>query len=192
MKKLLFLIGILFLFVSKTFSQRPLRGDKDNARMEHLDSLKNRSVAGTKIDTTVMLQEILNTGNDVHRFTSKQYVRLTGYVILVKPGGSETCNCHSKDPKDLDIHIELALHVGDNATQAVVVEINRFTKLSNPEYTVANIKKTMLNKEVIIEGWMFFDEEHKQNAVNTNPEGTNLWRATCWEVHPVCIIELVK
>ena len=182
----------LSLFLNTyVFAQCPVKGDKPLPKFEHLDSLKNRNYVGT-IDSSVSLQTILTKVNDEKRFKTSQFVKLTGYVILVKAGGSETCNCHSKDPNDLDIHIELGLNIGDKPTQAVIVEINRFTKLTHPEYTVANLKKILLNKKVVVEGWLFFDEEHKQNAVNTNPNGTNLWRATCWEVHPVLIINIVK
>lgn len=199
---------IISLFLSSYVSAQtpcPIKGDKSNLKFEHLDSLKNRSHVGNQIDTTVTLAKILAKGEDSKRFKSSQYVCLTGYVILVKEGGLETCNCHGfkdiehKEPmtKDEqkqveDIHIELAMKLSDGATQAVIVEINRFTKLIHPEYTVANLKKLLLNQKVTLEGWMFFDEEHTQNAVNTNQTGTNLWRATCWEVHPVLIINIIK
>ena len=183
----------MLLILSNCIAQTPcpVKGDKDNLKFEHLDSLKNRNTIGL-VDNSISLQSILVKGNDEKRFTSSQYIRLTGYVILVKAGGGETCNCHSKEAGDLDIHIELALNLSDKANEAIVIEINRFTKTSNPELTLKKIKDTYLHQKVVIEGWMFFDEEHKQNAVNTNPSGGNLWRATCWEVHPVMKITKIN
>ena len=201
MKKiLLFLLIILSNLVIAQIC--PPKGDKDNAKFMALDVLKNRNVAGT-VDNTVTLEKMLTRGDDTKRFTSSQYVKVTGYVILVKYGGAETCNCHNKkfnpktgkfdgdtftDKSQFDIHIELAENPGDKSTQANIVEINRYTQRDNPLLTFANIKK-MVGKKVEVQGFLFFDEEHHQNAVNTSLKG-NLWRATCWEIHPcMSIIE---
>lgn len=179
------LLTILSLASLQAFSQNPcpVKGDSKSPKLQHLDTLKNRTKPGI-IDRTVTLEKILAPGNDLSRFKTSQYVQVTGYVILVKPGGSETCNCHSKDADDLDIHIEIAEKPTDNAKDAMIVEINRFTKLQHPEWTVASLKK-LIGKKVTVEGWIFSDEEHKQNAVNSNPSGTDLWRRTITEIHPV-------
>ena len=183
MKNLIIILFISF-GVTTTLGQCSIYGDKPVHKFQILDSLKNRNFTDSA-DNSVTLEKILSfTGNDEENYSSSQFVRLKGYVVLVKYGGPETCNCHSKDKNDLDIHIELALNPNDKAAKAMVVEINRYTRKDNPEFTLANIKK-LIGKEVTVEGFMFFDEEHLQNAVTTNPNGTNLWRYTCWEVHPV-------
>jgi len=41
-------------------------------------------------------------------------------------------------------------------------------------------------------GWMFFDDEHDDEAENTAPTASNKWRATACEVHPVTAIETVS
>lgn len=181
---------ILLIISLCGYSQCPVKGDNNKTKFQHLDSLKNRVNVG-KSDLKVTLEMILKTGDDTKRFTDKQYVKLTGYVILVKDGGAETCNCHSKNKVDLDVHIEIAINPDGDAKHAMIVEINRYTKLKNKSYTVSELKK-LIGKKVNVEGWLFFDEEHKQNAVNTSPNGTTLWRATCWEVHPVINITQTK
>jgi hypothetical protein len=35
------------------------------------------------------------------------------------------------------------------------------------------------------------DEQHPHHATNTIPDGTQLWRATCWEIHPITALEVV-
>jgi hypothetical protein len=184
MKTTTFLLLFLFALSAKAQTTCPIYGDKNVTKFRNLDQLKNRNTPGASIDRSVTLQSILTPGNDTTRFNSNQYVTLTGYVILVKAGGPETCECHSKDPNDLDVHIELALNPTDKNAQAMVVEINRYTKADHPEFTVAHLKH-LVGKKVSITGWLFFDEEHLQNAVTTNPSGTHHWRYTCWEVHPV-------
>ena len=187
MKK--YFLAITILISTYSYSQCSIYGDKDVEKFRQFDSLKNRNQTQS-IDHSISLQEILTfKGDDTHVFHSSQYVKLTGYVVLVKYGGPETCNCHSKGKDDLDIHIELGLNPGEKGDKAMVVEINRYTRKDHPEFSLANMNK-LVGKEVDVEGFMFFDEEHHQNAVTTNPEGTNLWRYTCWEVHPVMGIKL--
>ncbi|HEX3024508.1 MAG TPA: hypothetical protein VHP12_04800 [Chitinophagaceae bacterium] len=183
MKNLIFIVLISF-WVNSTQAQCSIYGDKPVQKFQVLDSLKNRNFTDS-IDHSVTLKNILSfTGNDSKNYSSSQYVQLKGYVVLVKYGGPETCNCHSKNKDDLDIHIELSLNPTGKAAKAMIVEINRYTRKDNPQFTLANIKK-LIGKEVTVEGLMFFDEEHLQNAFTTNPNGSNLWRYTCWEVHPV-------
>ena len=105
----------------------PTKGDKNNAKFQALDELKNRNIEGVKIDKTVTLESILKDGDDTKRFSSEQYVSVTGYVIKVMAGKPETCNCHSKAAADQDIHIEIALTPTAKSSEAMVVEINRFT-----------------------------------------------------------------
>ena len=169
-------------------AQCSIYGDKNLRKFQILDSLKNRNFTEC-LDSSVTLEKILTfKGDDRNSYNSCQYVPLTGYIILVKYGGPETCNCHSKDKKDLDIHIELALSPDAKGKNAMVCEVNRYTQLSEG-INIADIKK-LVGKKVTIEGFMFLDEEHLQNAVTTNPTGTNLWRYTCWEQHPAMSIKL--
>lgn len=198
--KTISLFLFLQLFILLLFAQNPcpVGGGSSKPKFQHIDSLKNRSFVENVFDSTISLERILSTPTeaeqrtDINRFTSNQYVKITGYVILIKPGGDENCNCHSKEPKDADIHIELALHPNDDDKHAMIVEINRFIKTNNPDYTVVNLKKNLLGKKVIVEGYMFPDEEHKQSAVASNPNGANNWRFTIWEVHPVVKISLAE
>jgi len=184
MKYLLFIL-LLLSFESK--SQCSIYGDRGLRKFQILDSLKNRNNIG-KVDSSITLQNILTyKGDDRGLYNSNQYVSLKGYVTLVKWGGAETCNCHSDNKDDLDIHIEIALTPNTTGKNAMIVEINRYTRKVHPELNLVNIKK-LIGKQVTVEGWLFYDEEHKQNAVTSNPTGTNLWRYTTLEVHPVMSI----
>lgn len=185
-KKILFILSLFITIVSS--AQCPMTGDGRNARMRYDDSLKNRPCVIVKSDSTITLESILKPGEDTKRFKPAQFATLIGYITVVKYGGSETCNCHSKNKSDLDTHIELTVNLGDGGTKSIICEITRYN--TNPMLSYAVIK-SLKGKKVKISGYLFFDEEHKQNAVNTNPTGTDLWRATCWELHPVCAIELL-
>ena len=184
---------LLAAILCKSFGQKcSIYGDKNLKKFRDLDSLKNRNFTDTCIDNSITLKQILTyQGNDVNCYNSNQFVPLEGYVVLVKYGGSETCNCHSKNSDDKDIHIELALNPSEKGAKAMVIEINRYTRKDHPELNLANLKK-MIGKKVRSWGFMFLDSEHLQNAFTTNPTGTNLWRYTCWEQHPVMKIELLE
>lgn len=191
MKKIIFSLLSILISFQQIRSQCPIGGDKQNAKFQHLDSLKNRTIPFSEY-TILNLADILKPGNDEKRYNTNQFVKIIGYVYLVKFGGGETCNCHTTDKTQLDIHIELVLDMttGSN-TKAMIIEINRFTRNLNKSMDYDAIK-LLKGKKVELTGWLFFDEEHKHNAINTNPQGTNLWRATCWEVHPCLSIKEIK
>ena len=189
MKIIFVLITIVFSLWFTTTGDCPQKGDSTKADHQQMDLLKNRITTSTNINKNITLEKILKPGNDTSRFSNNDYTDITGYVYEVKWGGAETCNCHSKDKSQLDIHIELVSSLtGASNEKAMVVEITRYSKGS---YTYEQIR-AFRGKKVEIKGWMFFDEEHEQNAVNTRPNGTNLWRATCWEIHPCQFIKEVN
>lgn len=189
MKRLLFISLLLFNLL--IYGQTPcgIKGDGRNARMQFNDSLKNRSCVARTIDSVITINSFFQNGDDTHRFSPNQFLCISGYVVAVKWGGSETCNCHSKDKSDLDIHIELALTPNPDKGKIMVVEITRYNKNDGMGYN--DIKK-LKGQKVKVWGYLFFDEEHKQNAFSTNPNGGDNWRQTCWELHPVCNIILDK
>lgn len=169
----------------------PPKGDSSKSKLQNLDTLKNRSYVSVNIKD-LSLDDVFKPGDDTKRFTENEYVRVVGYVYAVKYGGSETCNCHSTDKTQLDIHIELVQDLSNSiGTKRMIVEINRFVRAKDSLMDYAAVKLLKGNKVEVI-GWLFFDEEHKQNAINTTPNGTNLWRATCWEIHPCMSIKQLK
>jgi hypothetical protein len=169
----------------------PPKGDSQRVKLQVLDTLKNRNEV-SNIVRTLTLDEVLKTGDDTKRFSDITYVTITGYVYDVKYGGPETCNCHTQDKSQLDIHIEIVKDLKDAAgPKRMIVEINRFVRASKLMMDYPTVK-LLKGKKVEISGWMFFDEEHKQNAINTSPNGTNVWRATCWEVHPCMSIHAIQ
>ena len=189
MKSKLLILITVFCGLSFTTVKCPQKGDSPKLDYQKMDLLKNRTTTSTIINKNITLEKILQPGDDINRFSSNDYADITGYVYDVKWGGAETCNCHSKDKSQLDIHIELVTTLIEATDKKImVVEITRYSK---GVYTYEQVKR-LKGKKVRVKGWMFFDEEHKQNAFNTRPNGTNLWRGTCWEIHPCQSIEEIK
>lgn len=189
MKKLLFILTILLSFntIAQTIKPCPIQGESKRREDQISDSLKNRNVVSPHFGTLVA-EDFLLTGNDVNRYHSTSYVRVRGKIVEVKHGGAELCNCHSTEKLDLDIHIVLADSIGEGN---IICEVNRYTQAIDKNLSYAEVH-AMIGKQVYIYGWLFFDGEHKQNASNTCTTCTNVWRNTCWEVHPVMKIEIIK
>jgi len=175
----------------------PPQGDDPKASVIAQDIQKNRATvpAASDIDGDVTLGMILAPGDDVDRFDGARGATIEGFVVRVKRGSIETCNCHAKDPTDQDTHIELALAADAPATQRMVVEVSpRFRKrmkdAGTADWSTAALQGEqgsdgIVGKWVRVTGWLFFDEIHERISENTNPGGAHNVRATCWELHPI-------
>ena len=191
MRKLILLLLFPIIGHTQTVAPCSYMGDSKSKRLQLADIAKNRTTAGTKNLEVVELKDVLAPGNDTARYNQEKYVQITGYVYDVKWGSAETCNCHATDKSQMDIHIEIVIDLKDASNaKAMVCEINRFSR--STAGLDMDIVRKLKGKKVTLTGLMFFDSEHKQNAVNTRPDGTNLWRATCWELHPCLSIKETK
>lgn len=182
----------------------PLEGSAINPRLKELNRAKNRFTAPTAddIDTDVSLAAMLAPGEDELRFDQARAARVVGFVVNVKAGGKETCNCRATDPIDRDTHIELALSPDAPRNQRVIVEVTpRIRKrMKEKPQSPADWQTLTLQshgpqgvkgKWVEVTGWLFFDAEHTDAAENSSPGNPGNWRATCWEVHPVTDIQVL-
>lgn len=183
MKKLI----LLLLISTNLFAQCPITGDGSRKQDQYSDSLKNRNYASPTIKS-FYVDTFFMKGEDYKRFCATDYVQVRGVIKEVKWGGKEQCNCHSNVISERDIHIVFtdSLGIGE-----LVCEINRFTRATNKDLSYEYVK-SLIGKEVLIEGWLFPDIEHKQNATNTCVKCTHVWRTTLWEIHPVINIKPIK
>jgi len=203
MKKLtitLFLVlTILTAFAQnlETFNGCPPEGDAKGAADQNTNKMKNRyAIPGPEdIDPTITLEKMLTPGDDENRFSESNAATITGYVVDVKSGSKETCNCHNGDPLFMDTHIEVVIdksHAGKN--QRVIVEVTPRLRAimadKGIDWTTDHLKN-LEGKQVSFSGWLLWDWRHKKDAENTDPGGSRNWRATSWEIHPVTDIEIM-
>jgi hypothetical protein len=176
-----------------------LEGTAKSEGMKDLNRHKNRWAIpdDSDIDHEVSLAAMLAPGKDVNRFDQEKAAKIQGFVIDVKMGGTETCNCGADDPDLKDTHIELALAAGAPEIQRVIVEVTprlrKLMKMKMPEvdWTTAALHSKFKEKWVEVTGWLTFDTAHIKQAENTNQGHKGNWRATCWEIHPVTNITLL-
>lgn len=181
------------------FDGCPMNGSATTPNLQSLNRLKNRYTVpqASDIDAAVTLQAMLAPGNDRNRWNSTHAAEITGFVLDVKPGGGETCNCGKTDAVHSDTHIELVLHSTDTEMkQTVVVEatprMRRKMKANGTDWSTKGLRTNIKGKWVTVRGWMTFDTQHVNAAENTHPGAAGNWRATAWEIHPVTDIQMVS
>ncbi len=166
-----------------TWHDCPVYGD--NPRFYDADRLKNRYQIPTQylpIDFATMASMRYDADAD-----QNSAVKLHGYVILVKYGGTETCNCHSTDKDDFDVHIVLSNSEEDaDVKDGIVVELTpRMRSVLNNGWDKDAVKELFYHKWVTVYGYLFDDKEHKAMSAADGAHADNTHRASCWEVHPV-------
>ena len=175
-----------------------MEGSTKNANLKKLNQLKNRYTPpqDNEVNHSITLTAVLAPGDDRTRWSSSNGAEVIGYVLEVKPGGGETCNCGKTDPAHIDAHIELVLNSTDTSgTQSMVVEVTPRMRAimgnSGTDWSTKTFQRQLRGKWVKVRGWMTFDTQHSNAAENTNPGSANNWRATAWEIHPVTDIQVV-
>jgi hypothetical protein len=204
MKKIINIFLIIAFFLSginSVISQNkicPPEGTATTKRIGDLNKLKNRTTFpnATDFDSKITLQKLLEPGDDTKRWSPLKAAKITGYVYDVKPGGTETCNCKTKEIDKRDTHIEIVLDpMHEGKTKRMVVEVTphlrEMMKKKNEDWSTGNLRDKLLGRWVEFEGWLFFDEEHSNQSENTNPGRERNWRATAWEIHPVTGFKIV-
>lgn len=185
------------VYVTSTGRRCPPSGTarSDKVKKLNIDKSRNTAPKVEDIDTDVSLAVILAPGDDENRFDSKRGATITGYVIDVRHGGKESCNCEATAPEDTDTHIELALSSNAPPTQRVIVEVTprlrRQKKQEGIDWSSEALSGKLRGKWVKVTGWLLFDFMHVKEAENTYPGGRDNWRATCWEIHPITNIEVL-
>ena len=206
----LFLLVLFFslpLYSQETYDGCPpegkvtIKNTNVKATHEQWNRLKNRYKDPNVGDFNdkITFETFLNEGQGVDgvKLDELKAAKIKAYVLHVKDGGKEDCNCGESDPMHIDTHIELVRSTdkGDTVkTMRVIVEvtprIKSQMKKKNIDCTTDGLMK-FEHHYVIFSGWLFKDDQHKGNAYNTakNKKSKAVWRRTVWEIHPVLQIE---
>jgi len=194
-------VSALFFFATtntsaqKKFDTCAAEGTAKPASYKALNVKKNRWIAPTvdQINDTVTFEDMM-AADAADDLSEGDGAEITGYVIGIKLGALETCNCKKKDTVHRDTHIELLLNPADSGdkTKILVVEVTprfqRMMKKQGLDWTTRGLKEAFLGKWVKVRGWLFFDAMHADESAGSG--NTHVWRGTAWELHPVSHIEL--
>ena len=66
-----------------------------------------------------------------------------------------------------------------------------FVQTQGQNWTTDTLRARPKGRTVQFTGWLFFDDEHDDEAENTTPGRALNWRATARELHPVTRIVIV-
>ena len=157
-----------------------------------VNALKNRTTLPTAadFDPRVSLAAMLKPGDDRDRWQQTMAGAVEGYVVRVHDAGAESANCFSATR--LDAHIEVAMSTDAPPHQRLVVEVTppmrQWARARGDDWSTSTLQRQLTGRRVRFEGWLLFDDEHDEEAENTNPGAAGNWRATAWEIHPVTSI----
>jgi hypothetical protein len=158
-----------------------------------LNIYKNQSA---KIDEDkdaeeLALNKLITSKNkdDSKNWMEGAYVVTEGYLISFEEEGGESCNCGLADAQDKtgDVHIYVGLVKNAPKSKCIIVEITPAYKKLHSDYETSLEK----NRKIRITGYLLYDYKHAANAGTVCKVCTNVWRKTCWEIHPVTEIEFV-
>jgi hypothetical protein len=169
-----------------------------SAEKKEFNKRKNKSAAEpTEKPTALSYAQWLNGRekvDDKGNWKEGTYVELKDvYLIDYKEQKGESCNCYQadSDKTKADIH----LNIGDSLSFAdkindyyMVIEITPSYKALHKN--VMDSLKLLKNQKVTIRGYLFYDSEHERNSINYCKTciSKNVWRKSCWEIHPITYI----
>jgi hypothetical protein len=188
-----FILSIFLLSANFCASAQcpPWGSEPKGSPLGNLNTAKNRSIARpARRPVELSLSDILGKlhGPDAKRYTNGQYVTISGIITDVVEKGPESSNCNMAKKGSGDTHIYLGLDVNDDKEDCMIVEITPAYKARHRDYA-KNLNK---GTHVKISGYMLYDFEHKGNAKNTAKTEKDVWRKTCWEIHPVTDVREIK
>ena len=174
----------------------PSTGIALTRRARDFHRLKNRTSLPqpADFDSRVMLDTLLQPGDDTSRWSVDRAARIQAFVIDVAYARAEATNCFS--PCRRDIHIAVARGKDAPKNEQIIVEITPnirdWAQSQGMDWSEATLQTRLVGHWCEFEGWLYFDVGHAEEAENTTPRDPGNWRATAWELHPVTKITVIR
>lgn len=117
-------------------------------------------------------------------------VQITGYLVgdplPAHANTQESVNCSLLHVANNDFHIPFAETADSTDYEGIVVEMIPQGRDSHPGWNLPTLHKVMkMQKQVLVEGQLFYDNEHVVNKDPEDPIGGQPARSSLWEVHPI-------
>jgi hypothetical protein len=200
-KTAIFALGVLLALPPAVRAQSggacPPQGSATKSKAKKLNQLRARTEepSDDDYDDTIDVSALIAPGDDTQRWSNDSAAEITAFVVDVRDGGMASSNCFSPDPADHDTVLELSAgaDVSDPSHRVIAVitpQWRRIMARNQIDWSTRAIRAMYWQKYVSIRGWLLFDSEAANRAVNTaSLAGASITRATAWEIHPVTGIE---
>lgn len=202
----IFLVALLTIFCdcrnqNSRFADCPMEGRaKPGGRRSltdremELNRYKNADPVAPKDKEPVSLDLATIVGSsahsDEHEYANGTFVTTEARIVKYTEEGPESCNCYEADKADHDgdVHVYLSTDSDVPLDQCMVAEITPEFKKLHPDYD----KMLQRGQKVRVTGYLLYDFMHERNAANNCSSCDEVWRKTCWEIHPVVSIDLTE
>lgn len=190
-----FIISLLFIFLFSGLCiaqdtakyNCPDVGKAKTPAEQKLNLLKNRETTPGTIDPSVSLTTILTAGYDTGRFSSGQFVSVTGWILEYEEGGPESCNCFTHNEREQDTRLFMGHSMASFKDSVFMVVVT-------PKYSLNHLFDVdkYIGHLVTITGYLMFDTEKKTHVLNTCKNCHAAEYKTAWEIRPISSITIVK
>jgi hypothetical protein len=160
---------------------------------------KNRTAIPTAadFDKKITLGDLIAIDATENKFSNRTAVDIEGFVTSIHLVKGGSANFNSTDPQKMVVRIYLSPSATDNDKKhQLIANITPAMILAaakrGEDYSIGALSKSLPGKKVRIQGWLFYNVEHKEQAYAENPNGQMVYRASCWEVTPVTLVKVVQ
>lgn len=190
---LLLLLSVAFI-VAQPY--RPRQGCTLAPGAWAFNERKNREALpqAADFDARVTLAALLQPGDERVRWAETRAAVVEGYVVALYEANPEAANCYSL--RQRDTHIELALRRDAPPRERMILEVTprlrAWAARQGWDWSTPTLARELTGRWCRLEGWLFYDRIHGNEAENTAPGRAANWRATAWELHPVTRLQVVR
>lgn len=168
---------------------------KNKTETPNSSDIKNKTLASMRL---IVQPTQWNTGQDrtTLRAPGKEGtpVQVKGFLLMVRPGSAESCNCELTRRVDTDVHLVLVDDIDDGEETSVTAELTPRVRGNGHSDWVFKNAKELEGEYIRATGWLMLDTKHIHQSHRAAGERRNkaLNRSTNWEVHPVTKLEICR
>jgi len=164
-------------------------GRTESAISRKIENLRNRDIVNAKINPSITLDTILKgCPEDTTRFSSSDYVSITGFLLGVYEETDTFRKFRSKDSIPNNIQLYIGQSVSAWKYSVFVAELTKKYILLHPAFD----PDVFIGKKINLTGYMMYNSEAKQLALDADKKSHKSDRKTAWEICPVTSIKLAE
>jgi hypothetical protein len=154
-----------------------------------IKTLRNRDISGIKINSSITLDTILKgCPEDTARFRISDYVSITGFVLGIDEEPYSFHNSSNRDSASHNIRLFIGQSIYSWKDSVFVAELTKKYMALHPNLN----PDIFIGRKIILTGYMMYNFETRQQALNAFKKSHKTDRKTAWEICPVTNIKIVE